>query len=154
MQSQLRLAARRDVEALVCLRAALWPDTPKREHETEIRKIIAGRPCRTLPLVLIVAEVQKTLAGFVEVGLRSHADGCDPIRPVGFVEGWYVLARHRSKGMGRALIVAAENWSREQGCSELASDTWLNNEASQRAHEALGFEVVDRCVNYRKALRR
>jgi hypothetical protein len=26
------------------------------------------------------------------------------------------------------------------------------NEGSQQAHEALGFEVVDRCVNYRKPL--
>jgi aminoglycoside 6'-N-acetyltransferase I len=34
----------------------------------------------------------------------------------------------------------------------MASDTWLENEGAQRAHEALGFEVVDRCVNYRKAL--
>ena len=49
-------------------------------------------------------------------------------------------------------MVAAEAWSREQGASELASDTWLDNAGSQRAHEALGFEVVDRCVNYRKPL--
>jgi len=35
----------------------------------------------------------------------------------------------------------------------MASDTWIDNEASQRAHEALAFEVVDRCVHFRKALR-
>ena len=46
----------------------------------------------------------------------------------------------------------AEAWAREQGCAELASDTWIDNEESQRAHAALGFEVVDRCVNYRKKL--
>ena len=28
----------------------------------------------------------------------------------------------------------------------------LNNELSQRAHESLGYEVVDRCVHYRKKL--
>jgi len=28
----------------------------------------------------------------------------------------------------------------------------LENERSQRAHEALGFEVVDRCVHFRKKL--
>jgi aminoglycoside 6'-N-acetyltransferase I len=38
------------------------------------------------------------------------------------------------------------------GARELASDTWLDNAGSQHAHEALGFEVVDRCVHYRKAL--
>ena len=55
-------------------------------------------------------------------------------------------------GVGRALVECAERWVREQGCTELASDTWLDSEASQRAHEALGFELVDRCVNYRKSL--
>jgi aminoglycoside 6'-N-acetyltransferase I len=34
----------------------------------------------------------------------------------------------------------------------MASDTWLDNLGSQSAHEALGFEVVDRCVHYRKRL--
>ena len=47
---------------------------------------------------------------------------------------------------------AAEDWARAQGCAEIASDTWLDHEDSQRAHLALGFEVVDRCVNFRKKL--
>jgi aminoglycoside 6'-N-acetyltransferase I len=49
-------------------------------------------------------------------------------------------------------MVAAEAWSREKGARELASDTWLDNDGSQGAHEALGFEVVDRCVHYRKSI--
>ncbi len=51
------------------------------------------------------------------------------------------------------LIGAAEDRARSQSCTEIASDTWIDNEPSQRAHEALSFEVVDRCVHYRKALR-
>ena len=47
---------------------------------------------------------------------------------------------------------AAADWARSAGARELASDTWLDNEPSQHAHAALGFEVVDRCVHYRKAL--
>ena len=53
----------------------------------------------------------------------------------------------------RALGIGAEDWARSQGCMKIASDTWIDNEPSQRAHEALSFEVVDRCVHYRKALR-
>ena len=34
----------------------------------------------------------------------------------------------------------------------MASDTWIDNTLSQRAHEALGYTVVDRCVHYRKSL--
>ena len=126
--------------------------TPE-EHNAEIRAILTGTPRSTLPLVLFVAEVEGRLVGFAEVGLRSHADGCDPSRPVGFIEGWYVAGEHRGKGIGRSLIQAAENWCRTEGCVELASDTWFDNKESQQVHEALGFQVVDRCVNYRKDLR-
>jgi aminoglycoside 6'-N-acetyltransferase I len=34
----------------------------------------------------------------------------------------------------------------------MASDTWIDNELSQRVHEAAGYTVVDRCVHYRKSL--
>ncbi|MDX1389162.1 MAG: GNAT family N-acetyltransferase [Acidobacteriota bacterium] len=148
----MRTAGLEDVDAIVSLRERLWPGSPEGEHETEVRAILDGTPRSTLPLTLIVAEVEGEVVGVVEVGLRSHADGCDPSRPVGFVEGWYILPRHRRKGIGSALISSAESWSREQGCTELASDTRIENDESQRAHEALGFEVVDRCVNYRKGL--
>jgi aminoglycoside 6'-N-acetyltransferase I len=30
-----------------------------------------------------------TVTGFLEVGLRSRADGCNAARLVGFVEGWF-----------------------------------------------------------------
>src|SRR5688572_4077484 len=60
-----------------------------------------------------------------------------------------VTKRARSSPVGGR---AAEEWARGQGCTELASDTWIDNEVSQRAHAALGFELVDRCVNYRKLI--
>jgi aminoglycoside 6'-N-acetyltransferase I len=93
------------------------------------------------------------IIGFIEVGLRSHAQGCDGRRPVGFIEGWGVDATYRGRGVGKRLMDAAEDWARGQGCTELASDTWQKTPSSQRAHLALGFEEVDRVVNYRKPLR-
>lgn len=92
------------------------------------------------------------VCGFAEVSIRSRADGCDPKCNVGYLEGWYVTSDVRRRGVGAQLVRAAEEWARGQGCREFASDTWHDNEVSQRAHEALGFEVVDRCVHYRKAL--
>jgi len=68
------------------------------------------------------------------------------------VEGWYVTEAYRRSGIGAQLLARAEEWARAQGCSEMASDTWIDNDISQRVHEALGFEIVDRCVNYRKPL--
>ena len=85
------------------------------------------------PYVILVIE-EASLIGFAEVTLRSRADGCDPARAVGYLEGWYVAEAHRRKGCGAALLRAAEEWARGEGCMEMASDTWIDNELSQRAH--------------------
>jgi aminoglycoside 6'-N-acetyltransferase I len=47
---------------------------------------------------------------------------------------------------------AAEDWSRAHQCGEIASDALLDNVPSRDAHAALGFEVVDVCVHFRKGL--
>ena len=141
-----------DLDQIAVLRHSLWPEASVEAHRDEARDIIRGQPRSTLPLALFVAEDGGRLVGFIEVGLRSHADGCDPLRPSGYVEGWFVAAEQRRRGIGRLLLARAEAWAREHGCTELASDTWIDNEESRRAHAALGFEIVDRCVNFRKAI--
>jgi len=149
----IRVALLSDRDQLVRMHVALWPKTSAEEHARELNLILEGKPVVTTPLIILVAEVSDgELAGFLEVDLRSHADGCSPSRPVAYIEGWYVAEKHRHKGIGRRLLAAAEDWARNQGCVEVASDTWVDNEVSQRVHEALGYEVVDRCVHYRKVL--
>jgi aminoglycoside 6'-N-acetyltransferase I len=107
----------------------------------------------TLPVTILLAgEPGERPIGFLEVGLRSHADGCSVTQPVGFVEGWFVEPEWRGQGVGGLLIAAAEVWARERGCLEMASDALIDNEASIAAHQALGFEVGDRCVHLRKTL--
>ncbi len=150
---QIRLARPSDCDQLARMHEALWPSASAEEHAQEISAILAGTFPLTMPLIILVAEASdRKLVGFLEVDLRSHADGCNPARPVGYVEGWYIAEDHRHQGIGQKLIQAAEDWARNQGCLEMASDTWIDNEGSQRAHEALGYEVVDRCVHYRKTL--
>ncbi len=135
------------------MRASLWPDASSDEHLAELEAGLTEPGQPGFPDAILVAEdTVGNLAGFLEVGLRSHADGCDPARPLGFVEGWFVEEKVRGKGIGRALMRAAEEWARAQGCREMASDALIENPGSEHAHAALGFEVVDRCVHFRKAL--
>jgi aminoglycoside 6'-N-acetyltransferase I len=106
-----------------------------------------------MPLTIFVAEASDgILVGFLEADLRSHADGCNPSQPLGYIEGWSVAEDHRHLGIGRKLLAKAEDWARSHRCVEMASDAIIENKLSQRAHEALGYEVVDRCVHYRKRL--
>jgi aminoglycoside 6'-N-acetyltransferase I len=152
--TKIRLAQPADRDAVALLCHALWPDSPAEEHARELEAKLSSKPLGTLPLVVFVAEKPDgSLSGFLEVGLRSHAEGCDPSRPVGYVEGWYVVEQCRRCGVGEKLLAAAEAWARQQGCFEMASDTWLHNELSLRVHESLGFREVERAIHFRKALR-
>jgi len=149
----VRLAHPSDRDRLATLRSALWPESSAAEHASELTTILSGSAPGTMPLAIFVAESSGGgFAGFLEINLRSHADGCNPSRPVGYIEGWFVAEKYRRQGAGAKLLGAAEDWARSHACVEMASDTWIDNEVSQQAHEALGFEVVDRCVHYRKNL--
>jgi len=101
--------------------------------------------------VFVAERADGTLAGFVEVGARPYADGCDT-SPVGYIEAWYVDPDARRRGHGRALIAAAEAWALARGYREMASDALLDNAVSHAAHKRLGYEEVDRVVQFRKVL--
>jgi aminoglycoside 6'-N-acetyltransferase I len=149
----IRNAVANDRLQVAAMRAALWPDGSFDEHLGEFEQLIATGLSGTLPAATFVAEdAHGALVGFLDAGLRSHADGCDVSRPVGYVEGWWVREDLRNCGIGRGLVRAAEGWARDQGCREIASDALIDNPQSLAAHEALGFEVVDRCYHFRKAL--
>ena len=102
--------------------------------------------------VLVADRGDGALAGFVEIGSRNYADGCDST-PVAYLEGWYVDPDVRRTGLGASLVTSAERWAVRNGFSEMASDTELDNEVSLKAHLASGFEEVERQICFRKRLR-
>lgn len=140
--------ARSDAGEWARMRRALWPQDAE-EHAAEIERFFAGRAVE--PLAVLVAEGEGGLAGFVELSIRNIAEGCFSGR-VAYLEGWYVEPAMRRRGVGRALLSAAEEWGRAQGCTELASDTELDNAASAAAHLALGFAEVEQIRCFRKTL--
>lgn len=102
--------------------------------------------------VLVADRGDGTLAGFVEIGSRPYAEGCET-SPVAYLEGWYVDADCRREGLGTRLVEAAEAWALSHGYREMASDTELDNGVSLTAHLALGYEEVERQICFRKRLR-
>jgi aminoglycoside 6'-N-acetyltransferase I len=104
-----------------------------------------------LPAVVFVSVAAPgRLNGFLELSVRNYAEGCDG--PTPYIEAWYVDADARVRGIGRALVVAAEAWARTHGYTEIASDALVDNTGSLLAHAALGFAEVERIVVFRKDL--
>lgn len=108
---------------------------------------------QSMPHCVLIARDPQTCEplGFAEISLREFAEGC-LTSPVGYLEGWYVEPAARGRGVGSCLVRAGEDWAREQGCSEFASDADIDNTASIRAHESLGFEPVADVRCFRKRL--
>ena len=55
-------------------------------------------------------------------------------------------------GLAKELLKACETWSKEQGCSEFASDCELENENSLKFHLKMGFEEVNRVICFMKRI--
>ena len=147
MRKCIRPLEETDIPRWIALRAELWPHESPAELDRQGRAALVAEP----PLVVFVAEENGRLVGFLELGLRSVAEGCTG-SPVPYVEGWYVAADERRRGVGGTLMQAAEEWSRAHGYRELGSDTEAVNRLSRAAHAALGFEEVETLVVFRKPL--
>jgi aminoglycoside 6'-N-acetyltransferase I len=135
----------------VRLRQALWPDETIEEHRRYAASLI-DRPKDAI--VYLAREQDGNIIAFAEATLRrDYVNGCST-SPVGFLEGLYVEAPYRGRGLARLLNKALEEWAAGLGCTEFASDVLLHNESGQRAHKALGYEETERVVFYAKRLAR
>jgi aminoglycoside 6'-N-acetyltransferase I len=137
----------RDRAEWLRMRQTLWTDDDTLEAGVEAH---FAAP-KSDVIVLVAEDATGKLLGFAEAGTRAYAEGCET-SPVGYLEGWFVEEHARGSGVGRALVQAAETWAQDRGLSEFGSDTWLDNEASIRAHQALGFTETDRIVCFLKRL--
>lgn len=87
---------------------------------------------------------------FINLSLRTdHVQG-STTSPVGYVEAIYVKPDYRKQGIAKELIAIAEKWASEKGCTELGSDTEIDNLPSQQFHKNLGFKEANRTVNFIK----
>lgn len=139
-----------DLSEWMRMRRELWPELPA--DEAAQRADCNAWLARNKAIVLVAQRRDSSLlAGFIEVGEREFADGCDT-SPVAYLEGWFVDEDVRGRGTGRELVQAAEQWAIANGYREFASDALLENQLSQRAHNSVGFVEVERAVRYAKPL--
>jgi aminoglycoside 6'-N-acetyltransferase I len=146
---RIRAANKSDLEEWLGMRTELWPESSG-AHSIEIAEYFAGKSIDIVET--FVAENERgELAGFIELNIRNFAEGSrSPKFP--YVEAWLVRSKFQGLGYGRALMEKAESWAIENGFSELASDTVLNNENGIAMHKHLGFVETERIVCFIKKL--
>jgi aminoglycoside 6'-N-acetyltransferase I len=128
------------------LRKALWPDSDAGRLAEEIGHFLAAPEQSVIPTLhaaFVCARPDGTLCGLVEVSIRNEAPRCKTDR-IGYLEAWYVDEDWRGQSVGQALVKSAEAWAKAQGCLEMASDTTPDYPLSPGAHEALGYQEVER----------
>ncbi len=147
MSYVIRRATPEDKPEWIRMRQGLWPEAPLQYLNFDLDGLLANADAG----IFVASDSDGKLIAFIEAGLRSHSEGCET-SPVGYIEAWYVDPHVRGQKLGRELVHAAEQWAREKGCTEMASDTWLENEASIAAHLKMGYWEVERLVHFVKRL--
>ncbi len=90
--------------------------------------------------------------GFIHLSIRTnYVEGAAEL-PVAYLEAIYVKAEYRKTGIGEKLLALVENWAKEKGYSQIASDTELENSASIDFHKKVGFNEANRIVCFIKEL--
>jgi aminoglycoside 6'-N-acetyltransferase I len=146
LEITIRRVTQEDKAEWLRMRKGVWPDVPDDYLDYDMDDVLSSDKN-----VVLFALIEGTPVGMIEAHLRESAEGCFS-SPVGYIEAWFVDEKLRGTGVAGLLTQAAEDWAREKGCTEMASDTWLDNEASIRAHVKLGYDEVERLVHFVKKL--
>ena len=136
-----------DIDALVDLALALWPDHIREELASEFAPLLAAKDAAIFGLWQ-----DGRWEAFAQCQLRhDYVEGCETSQ-VGYLEGIYVREHLRGRGVAKALLAACQVWAKEKGCREFASDCELSNEDSLRFHLAAGFREAGRIICFIKQL--
>jgi ribosomal protein S18 acetylase RimI-like enzyme len=88
---------------------------------------------------VFVAEEEGEIVGFATASTRRHFAG-----DIDAYVGELAVARHfERRGVGRRLMVAAEEWARRQGLACVSLDTGAANARARAFYAALGYEEED-----------
>jgi ribosomal-protein-alanine N-acetyltransferase len=137
----IRAAEPGDAAALVALATAvgsepegwLLADSNWRSVADERRYVRALR--RHPDGALIVADDAGTVVGRLSL-VRDPHPSSSHVADLGLM----VAASHRRRGIGRALLTAAEKWARGAGVSKLELHVFPHNEAAIALYEGFGYE--------------
>jgi len=144
---EIRKADRCDAGFAAALSLKLWPEHTQEEMCLEFDEMVQRSDA-----ALFLAWDGERSVGFAQCQLRRDYVEGTSTSPVCYLEGIYVEEACRNQGCARALLTACENWARQMGCREFASDCELDNTQSLYFHLQVGFAEAGRNIHFRKGL--
>jgi ribosomal protein S18 acetylase RimI-like enzyme len=91
---------------------------------------------------IFLAESDGTVVGIIRCVESAGSPLLEPAR-YAYISSAYVRPEARRRGALRALVAAARNWCAERGLDEARLHSVAGDEGSNRAWDALGFDVVE-----------
>lgn len=144
---RLIIAEKEHVQAAAELTGKLWPGHTEEEMLECVQEYMEDAE-----KTVLLAKEEGVFCGICFASLRhDYVEGTEE-SPVGYLEGIYVEDAMRGHGVARALLGKAQEWAKEMGCREFASDCELDNTESLQFHLACGFEEANRIICFVKEL--
>jgi tRNA(Arg) A34 adenosine deaminase TadA/GNAT superfamily N-acetyltransferase len=113
------------------------PEGPPRPHEY-LQRLLDGPDS-----AILLAERDGEVLGLVMLVIRASS-GLPMMTPrhVGMVDTLIVAAHARRQGVGHRLMAAAEDWCRQQGCTDIELTVWGFNKPARALYADLSYRPL------------
>ena len=143
----VKKASKKDIKILADLAIKLWPSHTIEELVSDFENLLKDNKAKCF-----IKYHEGVPVGFAHCGLRyDYVEGTTS-SPVGYLEGIFVEPQFRNLGFAKELITTCEEWAKDKGCTEFASDCEAMNIESLNFHMAVGFEKANEIICFRKRI--
>lgn len=137
------------IDDWVNLTRKLFPEDPYKEVYRTYQGYLSAANIARKEIGFLYQADQRVVA-FMNISIRNdYVNGTDT-SPVVYIEALYVLPEYRGQGIARKLINRAEEFARERGIKQIASDCLIENIASEAFHKSCGFQEAERVICFVK----
>lgn len=146
---RVRAATIRDLNAVILLRLALLREHPTHPIYGRLREDVDRRArdlfatqLRSTMETIFLAELLGEIVGILRCVESTGSPLLDPAR-YAYLSSVYVRPDARRRGALRALLGAAERWSRARGLDQMRLHNVAGSASAEGAWSALGFDIVE-----------
>ncbi len=101
-------------------------------------------------VVYVASTPEKGVVGWIDVGITRHLQA-EPRAEIG---GLVVSSGARNCGIGRELVLRAEDWARERGMDTMIVRSRTTREAAHRFYRREGYSEIKTSAVFSKHLAR